>query len=598
VPSTSPVVAIPDRLVSLVAELRADGLRQPAVRVERERWLIALGAHAALLRGIPAELDRVSTRRFVLARPRSERGALAGFIVSQIWGFGSNGYGPHRLGEALAYPGLGRILLRVRAQLADGDPVGAFRSLCVGSEIPYVGMAFGSKFLYFADPHGRALILDSLLRVWLAEHTGVRLRGGRDEREYAMWLLIAEQWAKALRITSDELELVMFTDALPADSTWRPASVGDHPERPATPIRRARRTRRSVPSTRVLLLGCVKRKLTHRAPAQDLYVSPLWNGRRAYAQASGYPWLILSAKYGVLDPKKPIAPYDVALADLPVRARRAWGEQVVVGLQERFRSLDGMAFEMHAGEAYRTAIAPRLRELGASVEQPLLGLTMGRQLSWYRSHTAASQSGAGSVKRRRHATPAEVRHALHAIEENPQRVAASDWPAGLQGLTQPGLYSWWVDTAGAIALTQGLGQTIKAGRIYAGQTGATKWPSGIAGAMTLAKRIGSNHLNGRIRGSTFRLTLAAILAEPELLTITAPGQLDRDSERRLSQWIRAHLHVAVHPFSDRDALLDLEKHVLDKLDPPLNLDGRPTTAIRVRLTSLRRLLAAAEARAN
>jgi len=32
--------------------------------------------------------------------------------------------------------------------------------------------------------------------------------------------------------------------------------------------------------------------------------------------------------------------------------------------------------------------------------------------------------------------------------------------------------------------------------------------------MTLAKRIGGNHLNGPIRGSTFRLTLAAILAAP------------------------------------------------------------------------------------
>ena len=149
-----------------------------------------------------------------------------------------------------------------------------------------------------------------------------------------------------------------------------------------------------------------------------------------------------------------------------------------------------------------------------------------------------------------------------------------------------------------MALTQGLGQIIKPGRIYAGQTGATKWPSGTVGAMTLAKRIGGNHLNGRIRGSTFRLTLAAILAEPERLTINEPGQLDRTSEQRLSQWMCAHLDVAVHPFSDRDALLDLEKHVLAKLDPPLTLDRRPTTAIRVRLTSLRRLLVAAEARAS
>lgn len=52
--------------------------------------------------------------------------------------------------------------------------------------------------------------------------------------------------------------------------------------------------------------------------------------------------------------------------------------------------------------------------------------------------------------------------------------------------------------------------------------------------------------------------------------------------------MRAHLHVAVHPFASRDALADLEQHVLTQLDPPLNLDGRPTSPARVRLTALRR----------
>jgi hypothetical protein len=590
---TSPVVAVPDHLKSLVGEIRAGGLQQPAVWVEPDRWRVAAGPYADLLEGIPSELDRVSGRTFVLGCQRSPRGAGTGFIASQIWGYGTNGYGPPRLRAALARPGLGRLLARVRAQLADGDPVGAFRTLCVTSQIPHVGMAFGSKFLYFADPHGRALILDALLRAWLAKHVGVRLRGGRDEREYAMWLLIAEQWAKALKITGEQLELVVFTDALPAHSPWRPAPGAKHAERPHTPARRARTTTRSPTTLRVVLLGCVKLKLDHRAPAKDLYASPLWNGRHAYAEAASCPWLILSAKYGLLDPEQLVAPYDVALADLSVSAQRAWGERVVGALQARFGSLDGVTFEVHAGAAYRAAIAQRLRELGASVEQPLLGLTLGRQLSWYRKHSLEVDRGAGRAQRRRHAAPAEVSLALHMLQDTPWRVAAIDWPADLQHLDQPGLYSWWVDTPGARTLTQGLGHTIKPGRIYARQTGATKCPSGKAGAMTLGKRIGGNHLNGRIRGSTFRLTLAAILAGPERLTTAGPGQLDHDSEQRLSQWMRTHLGVAIHPFSNRDALADLEEHVLDELDPPLNLDGRPATAIRVRLTDLRRLLVAA-----
>ena len=417
-PLTSPVIGIPDLLESLVPDIRAGGAQQPAVRVERERWRESTGVHADLLGQIPGELDRVNARAFVLGCPQSQRGALAGFIASQIWGFGTNGYGPHRLGQALAHPGLGRILVKVRAQLADRDPVGAFRTLCVTSEIPHLGMAFASKFLYFADPHGRALILDSLLRAWLAEHAGVRLRGGRDEREYATWLLIAEEWAKALKITSAQLELVMFTDALPAGSRWRPAPHLEHAERPATPRRRARTATRSA--RRVVLLGCVKLKLDHPAPAKDLYFSPLWNGRRAYAEAAGCPWLILSAKYGLLDPEQSIAPYDVALADLTASARRAWGERIVEALQARFDSLDGMTFDVHAGAAYREAIAPRLRELGATIEEPLLGLTMGRQLSFYQSHSSASGRHAAPPQRRRHATPAEVERALHTAAGEPK----------------------------------------------------------------------------------------------------------------------------------------------------------------------------------
>lgn len=590
--SRSPVLAIPDRLESLVGEIRASGVRQPAVRVARERWRVAARDQAALLRGIPDELDRVSGRAFALGRPRSQRGALACFIASQIWGFGTNGYGPHRLEKALAHPGLGRTLAEARAQLVDGDPVGAFRTLCVVDEIPYVGMAFGSKFLYFTDPHRRALILDSLLRAWLAEHAGVELRGGRDEREYAMWLLIAEQWAKALNIAADQLELVIFTDALPDDSPWRPAPDPEHAERRAAPGRRAAMMRRPR-TARVVLLGCVKRKLARRAPAKDLYVSPLWHGRRAYAEASGCPWLILSAKHGLLDPEQPIAPYDVALADLSASARRAWGERVVAALQTRFGSLNGMTFEVHSGAAYRTAIAARLREQGAAIEQPLLGLTMGRQLSWYRTRTSAAGRRSSVAERRRGATPAQVHRALQALENSPRLVAAIDWPAGVHDLDHPGLYSWWVDEPGAKTLTQGLGRTVNPGLIYAGQTGATKWPSGKTGAMTLGKRIGGNHLNGRVGGSTFRLTLAAILAGPERLSCAAPGQLDRNSEERLSQWMRIHLDIAVHPFSDRDALGDLEQHVLDELDPPLNLDGRPATVVRDALTDLRCLLVSA-----
>src|SRR5512133_3761902 len=90
------------------------------------------------------------------------------------------------------------------------------------------------------------------------------------------------------------------------------------------------------PSPSVILLGCVKRKRATRPPARDLYISPLWRARRRYADASGLPWLILSAQHGLVDPDEVLEPYDLALTQLPAAARREWGMDVVAKLIDRY----------------------------------------------------------------------------------------------------------------------------------------------------------------------------------------------------------------------------------------------------------------------
>jgi hypothetical protein len=338
-----------------------------------------------------------------------------------------------------------------------------------------------------------------------------------------------------------------------------------------------------------ILLGCVKSKLDRPAAAKELYSSPLWTRRRAYAEASGLPWMILSAKHELVYPERRLEPYNLALGDLPAQKRREWGERVVTALQERFAPLKGKVFEVHAGAPYRDAIADPLTRAGASITNPLDGLPVGRQLHWY----DAPRRNA----RRRTATAAEVRRALHDLDGAPKLIAASQWPGTARGLDHAGLYSWWVDAAGAKDLARGLGQGVRPGRIYAGQTGATKWPSGKVGKATLGSRIGGNHLRGSISASTFRLTLASALADPLKLVAIAPHRLPRTSEQRLREWMRAHLQVAVHPFPERDALVDLEEHVLGKLDPPLNLERMERTPLREALSRARRSLSASTAAA-
>jgi uncharacterized HhH-GPD family protein len=133
----------------------------------------------------------------------------------------------------------------------------------------------------------------------------------------------------------------------------------------------------------VVLVGCVKTKALEASPARDLYLSPLFERRRRYAESSGRPWYILSAEHGLLDPGSLIEPYDVYLADQSADYRRAWGEWVAAKLARVHGLTDGLAIEVHAGAAYVEAIDEPLRRHGAVLLTPLAGLRRGEQLSWY-----------------------------------------------------------------------------------------------------------------------------------------------------------------------------------------------------------------------
>ena len=94
---------------------------------------------------------------------------------------------------------------------------------------------------------------------------------------------------------------------------------------------------------------------------------------------------------------------------------------------------------------------------------------------------------------------------------------------------------------------------------------------------------------GRVRSSTFRLTLAAILFVQLDLVVQASALLQASAEQDLNDWMSAHLSIAVHPHDDRDTLSGLEQAVAQRLDPPLNIeDYLPATSVRQSVIALRR----------
>ena len=195
----------------------------------------------------------------------------------------------------------------------------------------------------------------------------------------------------------------------------------------------------------VVLIGCVKSKLRHGAAAKDLYVSDYFAKMRGYAEATGLPWFILSAEHGLASPDDWLEPYERYLPDTPREYRRAWGEQVVSQLRQAAGPLDGLVLDIHAGAAYVDAVEAALRGSSARVSDQLQGLTFGRRLSWYRQHQGA------------HATSEQ---AIISQLRDPALVMTLEEVLASRGggLHAGGMYSWWVDEAGAAELRGGLGQ--------------------------------------------------------------------------------------------------------------------------------------------
>lgn len=155
----------------------------------------------------------------------------------------------------------------------------------------------------------------------------------------------------------------------------------------------------------------------------------------------------------------------------------------------------------------------------------------------------------------------------------------------------PGLYAWWADDPGRELLASSLGGEVTP-LIYAGQAGATSSLGVRASGATLRSRILGQHLRGNLRSSTFRRALSACLRDPLGLELIRPGRLSDASNASLTAWIQGHLRLAWVEHDDRPALAAIEHQVLTTLDPPLNLQGMPSTPGRRRLRELRRALTA------
>jgi uncharacterized protein DUF6884 len=132
----------------------------------------------------------------------------------------------------------------------------------------------------------------------------------------------------------------------------------------------------------IALVGCVKQKLDHAAPASELYTSTLFKREREWAIARCSQWFILSAKHGLIAPDTVIEPYELTLRSVPSSARRSWSHRVLQQLKTSLGPLDGRHFEVYAGKEYcEEGLVQGLRQAGATVVIPWAGLGLGQRLA-------------------------------------------------------------------------------------------------------------------------------------------------------------------------------------------------------------------------
>lgn len=141
-----------------------------------------------------------------------------------------------------------------------------------------------------------------------------------------------------------------------------------------------------------LLIGCGGLKLDHAAPARELYTGPLFRAARGYAESSGLPWAVLSARYGVVLPEQVIAPYEYRLGAFDYWPNSEYFTWYELGLKLRAWMGGGSVLEVHAGKVYGDWALRAIHTAPSrpvEVLFPLAGLQVGERLSWYRQRRAA-----------------------------------------------------------------------------------------------------------------------------------------------------------------------------------------------------------------
>lgn len=133
---------------------------------------------------------------------------------------------------------------------------------------------------------------------------------------------------------------------------------------------------------KVVLLSCTKSKLSHKAPAQELYsASPMFQKTLEYGKSlEPDKMFILSAKHHLVPLNKVLEPYDKTLKDMPGDEKEKWGKITIKQMMDKGIDLKKDKFIFLTGNEYSKPLAKYIPL--SNISMPMAGKRLGERLKW------------------------------------------------------------------------------------------------------------------------------------------------------------------------------------------------------------------------
>lgn len=208
----------PQKLVRLLEWLQSATLsQQPAQLFYPELWLesIHLDEMRMVLERYPNAIRRLDIVPLAVEATASESISLARqlFLATMLWGYGTVGYGPYRLGHITAdIHRLDMLLLTAMRNVKRSDVRAAYSNFH-DAHIPFLGPAYFTKFLYFTGLgcgiDRFPLILDTRILQSLGALLGARTFSEGTVDDYHDYIVTLHEWAEMLDCRADSIEYLL-----------------------------------------------------------------------------------------------------------------------------------------------------------------------------------------------------------------------------------------------------------------------------------------------------------------------------------------------------------------------------------------------------